>query len=116
MKALTRAGGPIARACASSRGAYPDAVTETPPALARLLSLVQGFRSTQVTYVIAKLGLADQLAESPLTAKELAAKVKVDASSLGRVLRLAAFYGLVNELPGDRFELTPLAEPLRTGV
>jgi SAM-dependent methyltransferase len=111
-----RAGGPTARASASSRGVYPDPVSETPPTLARLRSLVQGFRSTQVTYVIAKLGLADQLAESPLTATELAARVNVDAPSLGRVLRLAAFYGLVKELPGDRFELTPLAELLRTGV
>jgi SAM-dependent methyltransferase len=91
-------------------------VSETPPALAQLLALVQGFRSTQVTYVIAKLGLADQLAESPLTASELAARVKVDAPSLGRVLRLAAFYGLLSELPGDRFELTPLGQPLRAGV
>lgn len=78
----------------------------------RLIALTQGYRSTQVTYVIAKLGLADHLAEAPLTAAELAARVNVNAESLRRVLRLAAFYGLVAEVPGERFELTPLGRPL----
>jgi len=87
-------------------------VAETPDDLKRLVALVQGFRSTQVTYVFAKLGLADRLAESPLTAAELAYMVKVDPEALRRVLRLAAFYGLVAEVPGDRFELTPLGRPL----
>jgi hypothetical protein len=81
-----------------------------------LVALVQGFRSTQVTYVIAKLGLADQLAESPLTAAELGYRVNVDGARLGRVLRLAAFYGLVAELPGERFELTAYGRPLCSEV
>jgi SAM-dependent methyltransferase len=78
-----------------------------------LISLLHGFRSTQVIYVIAKLGLADHLAEGSLTAAELASRVNANPESLGRMLRLAAFYGLVNELPEGRFELTPLARPLR---
>jgi hypothetical protein len=84
--------------------------------LKRLVALVQGFRSTQVTYVIAKLGLADHLAGSALTAAELAARVNVRPESLGRVLRLAAFYGLVAEVGDDRFELTPLGRPLCADV
>lgn len=63
-------------------------------------------------YVVAKLGLADQLAKSPLTAAELAAKVDVNPASLGRLLRLAAFYGLVAEIPEGRFELTAVGRPL----
>ena len=85
---------------------------ETPEDLQRLLALVQGFRATQVTYVIAKLGVADLLAESPLTAADLAGMVNVNAEALGRVLRLAAYYGLVAEVPGERFELTPIGRPL----
>lgn len=87
-------------------------MAETQDDLNRLVALVQGFRSTQVTYVFAKLGLADRLAESPLTAAELADLVNVHSEALRRVLRLAAFYGLVAEVPGDRFELTPLGRPL----
>ncbi len=70
-------------------------MAETPPDLLRLVALMHGFRSTQVTYVIAKLGLADHLAAGPLTAAELASRVKVNPENLGRVLRLAA-----SRLPG----------------
>ncbi len=77
---------------------------------------MRGYRATQVVYVIAKLGLADQLARAPMTAPELAEKVNVQAASLGRVLRLAAYYGLVAEVPEHRFELTPLGQQLRDGV
>jgi SAM-dependent methyltransferase len=91
-------------------------VSEASPDLERLLALVRGFRSTQVVYVIAKLRLADHLAEGPLTAEELASRVDVDPENLGRVLRLAAFYGLVTELAEGQFELTPLAQPLRGDV
>jgi hypothetical protein len=91
-------------------------VSETPPDLLRLVALMHGFRSTQVIYVIAKLDLAGHLAGGPLTAAELAPRVNVHPESLGRVLRLAAFYGLVTELPEGRFELTPLARPLRGDI
>lgn len=91
-------------------------MADTKPDVERLVALLQGYRSTQTAYVIAKLGLADHLAESPLTAAELAGRVDVDPVSLGRVLRLAAFYGLVAELPEGRFELTPLARPLCSAV
>jgi len=87
-------------------------VAETPEDLQRLLALVQGFRATQVTYVVAKLGLADRLAKSALTAAELASIVNVNADALRRVLRLAAYYGLVAEVGGERFELTRIGRPL----
>lgn len=85
------------------------------PDLDRLFALHYGYRSTQVVYVIAKLGLADHLADAPLTAAELATRVQADPVSLGRLLRLASFYGLVEERPGGRFALTPLGRPLSSG-
>jgi predicted O-methyltransferase YrrM len=91
-------------------------VAETPPELMRLVALMHGFRSTQAIYVFAKLRLADYLADSPLTAAELASTVDADPASLGRVLRLAAYYGVVNELPEGRFGLTPFGQPLRSDV
>lgn len=84
--------------------------------LDRLIALIQAYRSTQVTYVMAKLDLADHLADAPLSAGELSARVSVDARSLRRVLRLAALYGLVAEVADGRFELTELGRPLRGGV
>ncbi len=91
-------------------------MTDSAAILDRLVLLARGYRSTQAVYVMAKLGLADHMADGPATAEELSRKVGVDALSLGRVLRLAAFCGLVAEVPGDRFELTELGSPLRTGV
>ena len=67
-------------------------------------------------YVFAKLELADHLAASPLTAAQLASRANVDAVSLGRVLRMAAFLGIVAEVPGQRFELTAQGRPLRSAV
>jgi len=99
----------------SSSGAYPDsAVTDSHESVESALKLVYGFRSTQVTYVVAKLGLADHLADGPLTATELASRVNVKPENLGRVLRLAAFFGVVAEVPGERFELTSLGRMLGT--
>jgi len=86
------------------------------PAVDRLLSMINGFRTTQVVHVVAKLGIADHLSASPLTAAELATKTNADARSLGRVLRLAAFFGLVVEESGGRFRLTSLGEPLRSTI
>ena len=85
-------------------------------AVESLLELISGFRSTQATYVVAKLGLADQLADGPLTATELASRVDVKPERLRRVLRMAAFFGLLSEVPDERFELTSLGRLLRTDV
>lgn len=80
----------------------------------RLLAMINGFRTTQVVYVTAKLGLADYLASSALTADELAIKTDTNQQGLGRVLRLAALYGLVTEEADGRFNLAPLGESLRS--
>ncbi len=91
-------------------------MTDTHSNIERLVNLTRGFRTTQATYVMAKLGLADELAAGPATAAELARKTNVNAEALARVLRLAAFCELVTELPGDRFELTEVGNLLRVGV
>jgi len=91
-------------------------VTDAHLAVESVLKLLYGYRSTQASYVVAKLGLADQLESGSLTAKELAARVNVKSESLSRVLRLAAFFGLVAEVPDERFELTSLGRLLGTDV
>lgn len=84
------------------------------PTVDRLVTMMNGFRNTQVTYVLAKLGVADHISEAPMTAAEVASKVHADTNGLGRVLRLAALFGLVEEEPGERFRLTSMGELLRT--
>ena len=80
---------------------------------AQLLSLINGFRATQAIYVVARLGVADMLADGPLTAEAIAVRAGVNPASLRRVLRLAAFFGVVEEVPPDRFGLTALGAGLR---
>ena len=66
--------------------------------------------------VAASLGIADLLADGPLTTRELALAAGADAGSLYRVLRGLAARDIFAETDDGRFELTPLAEPLRSGV
>lgn len=82
----------------------------------RLVALMRGFRATQTVYVVAKLGLADRLAASTATAQELASPVGAHPDALRRIMRLAAFYGLLREVEGERFELTALGRLLTTSA
>lgn len=68
----------------------------------------------QVIYALAELGVADLLSDGPCDVAVLAEKVDADASALARVLRCAAAFGIFAERLDGRFELTPLAEGLRS--
>ena len=65
--------------------------------------------------VVAKLRVADLLADGPKTLADLGAKTKTHAPSLHRVLRTLVAVGVFAETDG-RFALTPMGEHLRTGV
>lgn len=79
-----------------------------------LRQLVMGFRTTQLLYVAARLGIADHLHEGPRTAEELAAIVHADADALYRLLRALASLGIFAEHANGTFGLTPMAELLRS--
>ena len=68
----------------------------------------------RAVYAAAKLGIADLLAVGPRTGDELAVATGTDGRSLYRLLRALASAGLFTELPGHRFELTPLGATLRS--
>jgi hypothetical protein len=72
-----------------------------------------GFRTTQLVYVAAKLGLADLLAQEARTATDLAAATKVEPCALYRLLRALASLGIFAESDGGLFGMTPTAELLR---
>jgi len=78
--------------------------------------LVMGFRTTQLVHVAAKLGIADALEDGPQPVSALAAAVGAHPRALYRLLRALASLGLFAELPDGRFELTPLADALRSNA
>ena len=79
----------------------------------KLFKMIDGFMTTQMIYVVAKLGIADVLHAGPRTGPELAAEVDVQAQPLTRVMRGLAADGLFDELGDGRFALTPLGAALR---
>ena len=83
------------------------------PPEAILSQMLWGGLIQQSIYAIAKLGIADFLAKKPQTADELAAETGMHAPSLYRVLRTLASVGIFAENADEKFELTPVAEPLR---
>jgi hypothetical protein len=87
-----------------------------PAAATRLHELIMGFRATQMIYVAARLGLADELARGPRSAQELATAVGAAPQPLYRLLRALASLGVFVENHDGTFALTSLAQPLRHDV
>jgi hypothetical protein len=83
-------------------------------AIKELFGLISGYKTTQAIYVVAKLGIADLLADGPRSVADLARAAQVHERSLYRVLRMLASRGIFIEQTDGRFALTPLAEPLRS--
>lgn len=75
--------------------------------------LADGFLTTQLLYVAARLGVADLLAEGPRTGAELAAAVGADPDLLTRALRGLVLEEVLAEEEGGRFALTELGHCLR---
>jgi hypothetical protein len=82
----------------------------------QLEQMLSGIATAQSIYAAAKLGIADLLADGPLTAEELARLAGVDASSLYRLLRALASLGVFTETAPATFALTSTAERLKTDV
>jgi hypothetical protein len=81
-----------------------------------LNQLICGYWHSQCVYVAAKLGIADLLANGPRSIDDLARQTGTHRPSLFRLLRALASLGVFAEEPGQRFALTPAAEPLRRDV
>lgn len=93
-----------------------QARTSAAPGAAELAEMIAGVRWSQMLSVVARLGIADRLAEGPKTIQQLAQETNSHADSLYRVLRALAGRGVFVEENGQRFRLTPAAEPLRSNV
>ena len=86
------------------------------PAAQHLMQMANGFVFTAALHPIAKLKIADLLADGPLPVTELAQKTGNNADALYRVLRLLASTGVFAESAGKVFALTPVSECLRADV
>ena len=89
--------------------------SELPPQ-AVLIQMLTGRWIAHMISAAAKLNLADYLASGPLAPADIAARTGAHVNSLYRLLRGLASVGIFAEDAQGRFALTPLAEPLRSGV
>ncbi|MFF1548896.1 methyltransferase [Streptomyces sp. NPDC058291] len=78
-----------------------------------LLHLVQGAVITQAISVAARLGVADVLADSPLSAEDIAARVGSDPGATHRLLRALAGHGVFAAGADGRYANTPMSGALR---
>ena len=85
-----------------------------PTSAAQLYGMITGFMKSEMIIAAVKLGIADLLHDGPLTCDEMAAKAQTRPDTLYRLLRALAGIGIFAEVEGRRFQLTPLAEHLRT--
>jgi hypothetical protein len=78
--------------------------------------MITGYWVSQAIYAAAKFGIADHLKDGPKAVEELAVATATDPEALYRLLRALASVGIFAEGESRHFSLTPLAEPLRSGV
>jgi hypothetical protein len=79
-----------------------------------LMRLISGFQASQAIAVIAELGIADLLKNDALHIDAIAQATKCHAPSLYRLLHMLGPVGVLEELAGKHFKLTPLGECLRS--
>jgi hypothetical protein len=85
-------------------------------AVAEMMRFITAKWISKPLYVAARLGIADLLAEGPLSGAELARRCGCHAPSLYRVLRALAAVGIFSERGGQSFAQTPLSACLRSGA
>ena len=88
---------------------------ELPPP-SQLMNFIVGKWISKPIYVAAELGIADMLADGSKAIEELAQLSQTHAPSLYRMMRALASVGIFSEVEEKRFELTAMAELLKSGA
>ncbi|WP_418955274.1 methyltransferase [Streptomyces tritici] len=88
-------------------------IDPAPPPPMRLRELVFGAACAAAVRAAARLGVADALGDSPMTAEDLAAAVKTEPRTLRRLLRALACQGVFAEQPDGAFGHTEMSRLLR---
>ena len=83
------------------------------PAPIALMDMVIEAWAAQAITAAADLGIADALADGPLSADELATAVDADVDALRRLLRALISRDIFRQRPDGRYDLTPMADALR---
>ena len=89
---------------------------ETAAQKLRLTQLIGGYQVSAVIGAVARLGVADALAEAPATGAELATRLGAHELSLSRLLQATLDTGLFALGDDGRYSLTPLGDLLRSDV
>ena len=84
------------------------------PAPVAMLEMIMAAWVSQAIQVAAELGIADALADHSLPLDELAKRVGADPDALRRLMRALISRGLFRQGRGGRYELTALADTLRS--
>jgi hypothetical protein len=85
------------------------------PPPAQLMKYIVGKWVSKPIYVVAELGIADMLAGGARSIGDLARDSQTHAPYLYRLMRALASVGIFSESEDKHFELTPMAQCLRTG-
>lgn len=81
-----------------------------------MLAHISGYWISQLVFVAAQLGLADELQKGPRTPAALAKRVGADPEALHRVLRALASVGVFSETADGKFKSNPVGATLRSGT
>jgi hypothetical protein len=84
------------------------------PAPVALSELVLNAWVAQAVHAAAELGIADALADGPLSIEELSRRVEADPDALERLLRALITRGVFRRRRDGRYDLSPLADTLRS--
>jgi hypothetical protein len=84
------------------------------PPPAAMLEMITNAWAAQAITAAADLGIADALAKGPLSVDELADAVDADADTVSRLLRALISRGVFRRRRDGRYDLTPLADTLRS--
>ncbi|MFI5502491.1 methyltransferase [Nocardia asteroides] len=105
---------PVLRALDRVRDALAALNRRLVPGHIALLDLqIAGFLSQAVS-TAAELGIADELADGPRTAAQLARAVDADEEGLRRLLRLLVSYGVFAQRRDGKYALTRIGDALRS--
>jgi hypothetical protein len=98
---------------AQKTGGTTEMVAEANP-FDTLQQLAAGYCLPRCLHMVANLGVADALDETPRTASDLATAVSAHPEALGRVLRLLAAHGVFEMHGADTFRHSPASRLLRS--
>jgi O-methyltransferase domain len=90
-----------------------DRPAQAPPPLA-MMQLLFGKQLTYALSGVARVGVADHMSGTAKPVEDIAAGCGAHASSLYRVMRMLAGFGVFKEAPPRQFALTPIGELLKT--